>query len=259
MPKLQDIANEFFQAFYEREWKGSPESDPGKLTIEEAYNVQQLVAEQRVAGGEKVVGYKIGCTSSAIQAQFGLNEPICGRLFHPHVQMEGSILDWSKYANCAIEPEMVLKIGRDLSGADLSDQELIDSIEFVSPGVELHHFTFWQEKPTLQELICSGGIHAGLIIGKSQVSPNNLNFSKEVFSVYKDDQLHTSASASEIMGGPLRSLRWLVNSLAKLGDCLPKGSWVIPGSPTELVEIHQDTKLKVVIGDVGEVVAQFHQ
>ena len=256
---LQDIADEFCHAFYELEWKGGSDLDPAKLSIQEAYEVQRLVAEQREALGEKVVGYKVGCTSSAIQAQFGLSEPICGRLFHPHVQMEGPTLDWSSFANFAIEPEMVLKMGKDISGSKLLDQELIDSIEFVSPGIELHHFTFWQEKPTLQELICSGGIHAGLIIGKTQVAPGSLNFSNEVFSVFKNNQLHTAASASEIMGGPLHSLRWLVHSLSNRGECLHKGSWVIPGSPTELVEIHQDTELKVAIENVGQVVTQFRQ
>lgn len=259
MNPLDTFATQFYHAFYKKEWRGENTSSLSELSLLDAYEVQRLVAEERVRSGEKVVGYKVGCTSTAIQTQFGLNEPICGRLFDPHVQEEGICLDCSSYANCAIEPEMVMKIGRDIHGGDVSDQELLDSIEYVSPGIEIHHFKFWQGKPSLQELICSGGIHAGLIIGKSKVSPDTLRFCDEAFSVYKDSELVASSSASEIMGGPLLSMRWLANFLASRGDCLKKGSWVIPGSPTELIEIDRDTELKVVIEGVGEVITLFQK
>lgn len=256
---LHTIAAQFYHAFYKNEWRGADDWDLRALSISDAYEVQRLIAEQRVEAGERIVGYKVGCTSAAIQAQFGLDEPICGRLFAPHVQEEGARLDWSSYANCAIEPEMVLKIGRDVQGNDLSDQELLDSIDFVSPGIEIHNFKFWQGTPTIQELICSGGIHAGLIIGKSKIAPQTLDFRDEVFSVYTNDEIVTSAPASEIMEGPLHSLRWLVNFLTARGESLKKGAWIIPGSPTELIEINRDTELKVVIDRVGSVVARFEK
>lgn len=257
MNSLDHFAEQFYHAFYNNEWLGDTDSELSKLSINDAYEVQRLVAEKRVKTGEQVVGYKVGCTSTAIQTQFGLNEPISGRLFAPYVQEEGVTLDWSTYANCAIEPEMVIKIGRDIPSGELSDQELIDSIEYVSPGIEIHNFKFWQGKATLQELICSGGILAGLVVGKTKTSPDTLQFSNEVFSVYKGDQLITSGPASEIQGGPLLSLRWLVKFLAKRGDYLKKGAWVIPGSPTELVNIDHDTELKVHIDRVGEVITPF--
>ena len=58
-------------------------------------------------------------------------------------------------------------------------------------------------------------------------------------------------------GGPLISLRWLVNSLVRRGEYLKKGSYVIPGSPTELITIDQDTTLKVEIDNLGSVITRF--
>ena len=190
-----------------------------------------------------MVGFKVGCTSTAIRQQFGINEPINGKLFQPHILGSTERVDYSHYLNCAIEPEMILKIGRDLQGVALSDEELIHSIEYVSPGIELHNFKFWVEPPAVQELICSGGIHAGLIVGNQKVDPKKLLFKDEVFSVYKDGNLVTSAPGSEIMGGPIHSLRWLVTFLTKRGATLKKDSLVIPGSPVELINIDQDTEL----------------
>jgi len=79
----------------------------------------------------------------------------------------------------------------------------------------------------LQELICSNGIHAGLVVGDSKSSPNNLSFEPEWFKVYKDDKIITKAKASVIMGGP------------------------------KLINISEDTKLIILIEKVGKAITYF--
>ena len=161
------LADAFFTAYYTKVWE-LEKSSLEHLSITEAYQIQNRVCEKRIGHGERVVGYKVGCTSRAIRYQLGITEPISARLFAPHVSGEGRAIDWAAYCRCAIEPEMVLMIDRDLFGTDFSDQDLIQSISYISPGIELHDYTFWHETPTVQELICSGGIHRGLIIGDTK-------------------------------------------------------------------------------------------
>lgn len=256
MSDLQVLADSFYDAFYTNSWRNSSTSLLG-LSIADSYRVQNIVCQKRLDAGEEVIGYKVGCTSIAIRDQFGIEEPISGRLFSPHIYGEGIQINRQHYANCAIEPEIVLTVGSDLFGQDLPDETLINAIECVSPGIELHNYTFWHDPPCLQELICSGGIHAGLIVGKKKVSPRDLSFKNDIFSVHQDDKLIASAPALEIMGGPLNSLRWLVNSLSSFGEILKKGSLVIPGSPTELISVTHDCDLDVVIQNVGQVSATF--
>jgi len=224
MINLDDVSDWFYQAYKHKEWAGE-DSTVRNISISQAYKVQEKVALLRTLEGETEVGYKVGCTSAAIRKHFGLTEPIYGRLFQPGTTLNATQPhDWSTYVKCAIEPEMVFKIGKDLVGKNLSDDELVDSVAFVSPGIELHEFTFWVQPPTIQELICSGSIHTGLVIGDEKVLPEKLDFKNELFSVYKDDLMVTSGKASEIMGGPLHSMRWLVNSLTNQGKKLKAGS-----------------------------------
>lgn len=258
MKTLASIATDFYHSFYKKEWNGEDDS-VRSLSIQEAYEVQDLVTKRRIEAGEHVVGYKVGCTSHSIRMQFGLSEPIYGRLFYPHVGNNPVTINWSNFINCAIEPELVIKIGKNLKGKDFSNEELINAIDYVSPGVEIHEYNFWINPPTIQELICSGGIHTGLIIGDERVSPVSLQFKDEVFKVYRDKVLVTSAPGSEIMGGPLHSLQWLVNSLTDRGLSLEKGSIVIPGSPVELVNINHNTELKVEIDNVGSLTVNFER
>ena len=256
MPHLEKLADSFFDVFYSKNWIGEC-ALLHNLSINESYQVQDLVYSRRIELGEAFFGFKVGCTSRAIRAQLNICEPIMGRLLTPHIHTENYLVRWRNYVNCAIEPEIVIVTGSDLFGLNLPDKVLIDAIEYVSPGVELHNYKFWCDPPCIQELICSGGIHAGLIIGDSKVSPHNLSFRNENFFVYKNGTLIASSSAGEIMGGPLNSLRWLVGNLAKRGESLKRGSIVIPGSPMPLIEINHNTDLRLVIDEIGSLVTKF--
>ncbi|MEM7027950.1 MAG: hypothetical protein AAF629_00050 [Chloroflexota bacterium] len=257
MTIIDTLTTKFYSTYYERNWPGDLSPSVRHLSIAEAYQVQDGVTAMRQNRGETVVGYKVGCTSQAIRTQFGLKEPISARLFSPYIYEDGVQLDWQDYVNCAIEPEMVLTIGGDLKAVDLSDEQLIAAIAYVSPGIELHNFKFWFTPPSSQELISSGGINAGLILGQQKIDPQTLSFQDEMFQVYKNGTLITQGPASEIMGGPLKSLRWLVNSLVQRGEYLQKGSLVIPGSPVELIPIDQAMILKIEIDGLGGVTANF--
>lgn len=256
----ESLANALLHAFQHRTWPEDVEPSFSSLSLTEAYEIQDLVVAKRVAEGETVAGYKVGCTSTAIREQFGLSEPISGRLFHPHVHENGTELDWSRFANCALEPEMVLHIGSDLSGENLSDDELRTGIESVSAGLEVHNYTFWEGTPTLQELIASGGIHACLVVGTEFVSPSDLSFTDEQFSLAIDGKVAAAERAHAILGGPLHSLRWLVGFLTARGEVLRKDSLVIPGSPTPLIPLDRPstaTKVTVNVSKVGDATSTF--
>jgi 2-keto-4-pentenoate hydratase len=258
MTTLETLANSFFGAFYDLSWPTTLSQSVSQLSLSEAYKVQDLVAQKRIENGEELAGFKVGCTSTAIRRQLSLSEPISARMFRPHILGEGTHLKPSDYLNCAIEPEMVLRIGRDLYEEGLTDQQLIKAIDYVSAGIEVHNFKFWFQPPSSQELICSGGLLADLVVGPEKVSPQELSFSKELFRVYLNGQLIEHKPASEIMGGPLTSLRWLVNSLVMRGTVLKEGSLVIPGSPVELIPITNNTNVKVAIEGIGTVTASFN-
>lgn len=54
--------------------------DPA-LSLDDAYRVQQILIERRVAAGDRVVGYKAAFTSAGMQAKFDLRvEPVVLRV-----------------------------------------------------------------------------------------------------------------------------------------------------------------------------------
>jgi 2-keto-4-pentenoate hydratase len=234
---LNMFADEMHGAFREHRLvrKGNVEIET--LSIDQAYAVQERYLASRVAGGERLAGYKVGCTSPAIRAQFGLSQPVCGRLLSPYLYSDGARLDIGNYTDCALEPEFVLHVGADLPGDDLDDDTLRMAISGVSPGLEVHNYRFWYGRPTSQELIASNGLHAALVIGARNSFSPQVDLKRERVTLVINGVEAAAGFGEDIIGGPLESLRWLIVHLRQTGHRLRAGDLVIPGSPTQLVRV----------------------
>jgi 2-keto-4-pentenoate hydratase len=257
MDLLDQFADLFLRIVERHRCDGPAPGLVGSLSIDDAYEVQRRVLAARVAHGERAIGYKVGCTSRAIRRQLGLAEPIRGRLLEPHVHHGDTTLDAAAFHRPAVEPEFVLTLGRDLTDEVGDDAALIDAIDSVAPGVEVHNYRFWLGEPTAQELIASNGIHAALVVGAPRVSPRGLDWELAGVGLWKGKGLVASGIGAEIMGGPLASLRWLVNHLVRRGEALRAGEVVIPGSPVGLVPVEAGDQVIARFAHVGRVEVTF--
>jgi 2-keto-4-pentenoate hydratase len=228
------------------------------LSLEEAYDVQSRYIALRAADGEQPVGWKVGCTSRAVQGQFGLTTPVHGRLLRPHMHENGAHLPYSGFHGCAVEPELVLVMAERVSDPDLPDADLVAAIGEVRPGIELHNYTFMHGPPSSQELIASNAIHAGLVIGGPGLPAADMDLAMEGVGLWVNGVLATSALAAEILGaGPLASLRWLVTRLRESGRVLEPGELVIPGSPVGLVRVSAGDSVTARFTTAGRCEARF--
>lgn len=228
-----------------------------ELSLEESYQVQDFVVRARMKKGDSCVGYKIGCTSQAIRNQFNLREPICGRLLSNQIHRAGSPLRWDDYSHLAVEPEFVFRFAHDLSDRIRDERQLEDAIEAVGVGIELHHYKFLFGQATIQELIASNGIHAGLVVGPFFEVGSGIDWNECRVTLSIDGQLQAEGSGQAIMGGPLRSVAWLANRLLDQGSYLRRGDWVIPGSPVELISVQRGERVESSIEGLGVVDATF--
>jgi len=85
-----------------------------RLSIGEAYQLQIEVSQLRRQRGERLVGYKVGCTSTVIQRQLGIDRPVFGALFHTERHVTASRVSSSKYDHLAIEGELADNVVRSL-------------------------------------------------------------------------------------------------------------------------------------------------
>lgn len=254
--QLELFAERFLGAFdrHALDTSGVPVHE---LSLAEAYHIQSLVIDKRVARGERVCGYKVGCTSRAIRSQFRLLEPIWGRVLRPFVTHGDTAFEAGSFLQPAIEPEFVITMLDDVSRLPPEPGDLIKHIATVSAGIEIHNYHFWYEKPSIQELIASNGIHASLVTAERGVRPALVDWVEESVELLCNDELLVSGRAAEIMGGPLVSLYWLATQLLEQGAMLRKGDIVIPGSPVALIPVKEGDSITAQFDTLGSIRTTF--
>ena len=87
------IVNELAQRLLTAERTRQP---IGQLSLEypgmdarDAYRVQQVVVDTRLAAGEAIIGWKVGLTSRAMQKQLGVDTPDYGPLLSGYLLADG--------------------------------------------------------------------------------------------------------------------------------------------------------------------------
>jgi 2-keto-4-pentenoate hydratase len=150
---LHELAQRML-ADYDVRTPGRSFVEPLDLTTPQAYALQAEVARLRERRGEKVVGYKVGCTSSPIREQLGIKEPIFGRLYDTECYPFGVHLSSSRFANLAVEGELAVRLSMDLPSKPLSPEDCREAISEVFPVIELHHFVL---PGALESLRCLAG------------------------------------------------------------------------------------------------------
>jgi 2-keto-4-pentenoate hydratase len=200
---------------------------------------------------EEVTGYKVGCTSRAIQAQLAVSEPIFGRLFATECHPSGVRLSSSRFANLAVEGELAIRLGRDLSGSDISEEACRAAIEYVFPVVELHHYILPETSARGPWLIASGGMHAGFVLAETEArSPALVQFARSL-SVQVNEVVVGYLEDAASLTCPIESLRWLAGRLAQFGLQLRQGQVILTGSPLRLFPVAAAGRIVVEAPPLG--------
>jgi 2-keto-4-pentenoate hydratase len=234
------------QARAERQWHdyrarepGTCFADPGfTLDLSQAYALQDAVVALRVCAGDRLIGYKVGCTGPGIVEQFGMEGPIRGCLFESEICKHRDAVMGDEFTNLAIEGEMAVQIGAD------------GTIAAVYPVIELHHFVFRGERKTIPELVANNGLNGGFVLPHEnwRLSRDYLERSGEM-SVRINDRLVASGDLWPMPGGVHASLEWLREHLAKTGRALLPGQIILAGTALGLYPVRTGDQIAVRVDD----------
>jgi 2-oxo-hept-3-ene-1,7-dioate hydratase len=108
-----------------------------EIGMDDAYAVQNAIYRAKIAQGRKVIGWKIGLTSKAMQSALNIDIPDSGILFDDMLFANGGVVPAGRFIQPRIEAEIAFVLKAPLSGADVTRDDVLAATDFVAPSIEI--------------------------------------------------------------------------------------------------------------------------
>lgn len=225
---------------------------PG-LGIREAYGVQRVNVDYRIARGDTVVGHKIGLTARAMQELFGVDEPDYGHLLASMIHDAGRPLDMGELIEPQIEVEPAFLLGRRLVGPGVSSDDVLAATECVVTCFEVidSRIDGWRIK--LEDTVADNGSSARVVLGEQRMPVSALTRKGLETVLEVDGTVVETGNTEAILGHPANGVAWLANALAEFDVALEAGHLVLPGTCTRSYRIAGCRRVRGCISGLGDV------
>ncbi|MGX8904678.1 2-keto-4-pentenoate hydratase [Streptomyces netropsis] len=201
---------------------------PG-LTLGDAYRVQWCGVALRVGEGVRVLGHKVGLTSAAMQQQIGVDEPDSGVLLDYMEVADGGALRAAGLLSPRMEAEFALRLGADLCGADVSEEDVRAAVAEVCLALEVIDSRFDLQGITLVDSVADNAACARFVLGSGVPMPAwDLGDERLTLSVGTSEV--AAGEGRDVRGGLCRSVAWLARRLDAFGTGLKAGDAVLAGA-----------------------------
>ena len=104
-----------------------------EMTMDDAYAVQKALVEAKLGQGRKIIGWKIGLTSKAMQSALGIDIPDSGVLFDDMQFDIGTKVPASRFIQPRVEAEIAFVMKADLGGDDVTREQVFAATDFNAP------------------------------------------------------------------------------------------------------------------------------
>jgi 2-oxo-hept-3-ene-1,7-dioate hydratase len=228
---------------------------PG-ITFEDAYAISAEVNQERIANGAKLIGYKVGLTSKAMQRSSQINEPDYGFLLDYMLIPDGGKVRRGDYCVPRIEVELAFVLGKPLKGPGVGLIEALNATDYVVPAIELVDARI-QDPRKIFDTISDNGAAAGTVLGGRPIKPNDLDLRWAGCILYKNAEIEETGLAAGVLGHPALGLAWLANKIGAQGIAMEPGHVALTGSFTRVAFAQAGDVFHADFGVLGGVGLRF--
>ena len=216
---------------------------PG-LSLADAYRVQDQVTALRLAGGEKLAGWKLGYTSAVMRAQMGVEAPNFGPLTDAMLLDSPAVLP-AGALQPRVEPEIGLRLGRRLT-APCSVSDVLGACDSALACLEVVDSVWSGYRFTLEDNTADGSSAAWVVVGPA-LPVSDLASLPVVLSV--DGEVVERGTGAAASGHPAAGVAWLAEQLAAREQWLEPGDLVITGGLTRAPALEAGHRISASFGD----------
>ncbi len=239
--KANNAGKQIAEAFVSARLSGAAvPSYPGDAprTLDEAYAIQDRAIS---LWPDRIAGWKVGRITGQFAVEFDCDR-LAGPIFSKSIfRANGHPVDMAVFAGgfAAIEAECVLILAEDAppSKHRWTRDEATEMIKDVLIGIEIASSPFARINDLGPLVTISDfGNNNGLILGEAIENWRTLSVEEWRFQTLIDDKEIGVNTAASIPGGPIESLRFLLEHTAARGLPLKKGAAISSGAVTGVHE-----------------------
>jgi len=237
-------------------------ANPG-MTLDDAYAVQSALVQLKKSAGGKVIGWKIGLTSRAMQQALNITTPDSGVLFDDMLFQTGERVPKGRFIQPRIEAEIAFVMKTDLSGGNVTRADVIAATDYVTPSLEILDTRILRADPKtgqariITDTISDNAANAGIVLGgeKHAIDAHDLRWQGCILK--RDGVVEETGLGAGVLDDPVTGIVWLVKRLALYGEGLSAGQVVLSGSFIRPVEAPSGSRFEADFGGFGYVSIEF--
>jgi 2-keto-4-pentenoate hydratase len=233
-----------------------PDAWRGRLSMADAYRVNLAILRRRVADGDAQAGWKVGLTSDAMRAQWGIPEPCFGILLASGHRPSGTRFAFDDLVAPGVEHELCATIGETLRGPGVTPERARAAIASVAPAIEVVEVR-GDFSGDLALAMADNAQQKAFVTGDALRPDPAFPLAAATVEVRFGDAVRDRASGAEVMGGPEHSIAWLANKLAEFDLALDAGMRVMSGSFTRQYKVERGDEVVAAFAPFGTVRARF--
>lgn len=225
--------------------------------LEKAYAVQEANTKRWIKEGRRLVGRKIGFTNLVVQKQLGVNEPDYGMLFHDMEIPDGWEIPRSRLIQPKVEAEVAFVMGRDLTDERVTIVNIMRSVEFVVPAIEIVDSRIEDWKIDIVNTISDNASAALYVVGGTPKRLDQVDLRQCGMVMQTNNEQVSYGAGTMCMGDPLTAVAWLARTMAQVGRPLQAGDTVLSGSLGLMSTVKWGSVYEARISGLGSVRAAF--
>lgn len=233
----------------------APLLPPGDLAA--AYAVQEINTRAALAAGHRLVGRKIGLTSTVVQAQLGVDQPDYGMLFADMAWDDCAEVPIDAILQPKVEAEVALVLDRDLPHERHTIADIVSATAYALPCIEIVGSRIADWKIGIVDTIADNASSGGFILGTTPRSLADFDLRLCGMVLEVNGQVQSSGAGRACLGNPLNAARWLADRMAANGRPLQAGDIILTGALGPMVAVHAGQAVDVRIHGLGDVSVRF--
>jgi len=213
--------------------------------------------------GRKVVGWKIGLTSKAMQYALNIDIPDSGILFDDMVFENGATVPKGRFIQPRIEAEIAFVMKAPIGGADVTRQDVIAATDYVAPSIEILDTRILRtdaetgKTRTVFDTISDNAANAGVVLGAERHAVDRFDLRWVGAITSRGDEIEETGLGAGVLNDPVESVVWLARRMAQYGQSIEPGQIILSGSFIRPVECPSGSLISADFGAFGSVDISF--